>query len=395
MYEIWLVINILWEIALGIWPLLLAAAVAWALLAQWVGRRPDAQWRSALVTAMVVGLLVAVAAAAMIPGWSRASISDMGYWVDWATRRGQDHGQTAGMIPEALALAAGLLGARALVHQVIVRGLRAPRMPHGLAPHELPVASGRVQAVDLPGPGGRRLAAWLALPPGTASGRVPAVLAMHGWGSNLAMMWPVAPPLLAAGYAVLLVDARCHGHSDGESFTSLPRFAEDIAAGLAWLRLQPGIDPQRLALIGHSVGAAAALLHAAHHDDVRAVISLSAFAHPHEVMRRWMVEKQVPYPVLGWYVLRHVQGVIGVRFDAIAPVHTITRVRCPVLLVHGLGDTTVPLEGARRLHAASGTARLLTVEGDHDLRQALERHGHQMVEFLALAMGNGRDKPSP
>ena len=84
MYEIWLVINILWEIALGIWPLLLAAAVAWALLAQWVGRRPDAQWRSALVTAMVVGLLVAVAAAAMIPGWSRASISDMGYWVDWA-----------------------------------------------------------------------------------------------------------------------------------------------------------------------------------------------------------------------------------------------------------------------------------------------------------------------
>lgn len=62
------------------------------------------------------------------------------------------------------------------------------------------------------------------------------------------MMGPVAPPLLAAGYAVLLLDARCRSHGDGESFTSLPGFAANIAAGLAWLRLPPDIDPDRLAL---------------------------------------------------------------------------------------------------------------------------------------------------
>jgi dipeptidyl aminopeptidase/acylaminoacyl peptidase len=191
--------------------------------------------------------------------------------------------------------------------------------------------------------------------------------------------------VLAAGYAVLLVDARCHGHSDGEAFTSMPKFAEDIAAGLAWLRQHPRIDPGRLALIGHSVGAGAALLHAAQHDDVRAVVSLAAFAHPSEVMRRLMAEKRVPYPLLGWYVLRHVQEVIGATFDAIAPVHTITRVRCPVLLVHGLGDTTVPLDDARRLLAASGTARLLTVEGEHDLRESLGLHARSLVDFLSEA----------
>lgn len=84
MYEIWLVINILWEIALGIWQPLLAAAIAWALLALRAARSPDAPWRSGLVPAMGIGLLVAVAAAALIPGWSRSSVSDMGYWVDWA-----------------------------------------------------------------------------------------------------------------------------------------------------------------------------------------------------------------------------------------------------------------------------------------------------------------------
>jgi uncharacterized protein len=289
------------------------------------------------------------------------------------------------MLPEALALAAGLVGARALLHRAILHGLRAPRVAHGLAIPALVAHAGRVQPIDLPGPAGRRLSAWLALPAGAAPGPVPAVLAMHGWGSNLAMMWPVAPPLLAAGYAVLLVDARCHGHSDGEAFTSMPKFAEDIAAGLAWLRQHPRIDPGRLALIGHSVGAGAALLHAAQHDDVRAVVSLAAFAHPSEVMRRLMAEKRVPYPLLGWYVLRHVQEVIGATFDAIAPVHTITRVRCPVLLVHGLGDTTVPLDDARRLLAASGTARLLTVEGEHDLRESLGLHARSLVDFLSEA----------
>jgi uncharacterized protein len=198
--------------------------------------------------------------------------------------------------------------------------------------------------------------------------------------------------LHAAGFAVLLLDARCHGRSDGESFTSMPRFAEDIATGLAWLRGQPDIDGDRVAVLGHSVGAAAALLHASRHHDVRAVVSLSSFAHPHEVMRRFMADKRVPYPVLGWYVLRHVQRVIGSTFDAIAPVRTITRVRCPVLLVHGQQDRTVPFDDARRLQAASADAQLLPVAGDHDLREALMPQADQLVDFLRRALAERRHR---
>ena len=206
---------------------------------------------------------------------------------------------------------------------------------------------------------------------------------MHGWGANASMMASVVAPLHTAGFAVLLLDARCHGRSDDEPFTSMPRFAEDIAAGLAWLRAQPGIAADRLALLGHSVGAGSCLLHASHHHDVCAVVSLSAFAHPTEVMRSWMAEKRVPYPVIGWYVLRHVQRVIGTRFDAIAPVHTIARVRCPVLLVHGNHDATVPVSDAERLLAASaGHAQLLLIDGDHDLREAIDSHGPELVHFL-------------
>lgn len=244
------------------------------------------------------------------------------------------------------------------------------------------VADDVLHEVRIAGPRGKRLFGWYVCAPRAAPHPAPAVLVMHGWGANAAMMGAVVPPLHAAGFAVLLLDARCHGRSDDEAFTSMPRFAEDIAAGLAWLRAQPDIAANRLALLGHSVGAAAALLHASHHHDVRAVVSLSAFAHPHEVMRRFMAEKRVPYPVLGWYVLRHVQRVIGASFDDIAPLNTITRVRCPTLLVHGRSDATVPVSDAQRLQAASGHARLLLVDGDHDLRSPLAAHAPALVDFL-------------
>lgn len=289
------------------------------------------------------------------------------------------------MIIEAGAALAGLWSLRRLAHLAILRGLRAPRVAHDLTRAHPGVAADRVRELRIPGPRGRSLAGWLVSPSGATERPVPAVLVMHGWGANAAMMWPVAPPLHEAGFAVLLIDARCHGHSDDEVFTSMPRFAEDIAAGLAWLRRQLDIAPDRLALLGHSVGAAACLLHASRHHEVRAVVSLSAFAHPREVMRGLMAEKHVPYPVVGWYVMRHVQRVIGTHFDDIAPVNTITRVQCPVLVVHGREDTVVPAGDAARLVSGSGRAHLLQLDGDHDLREALPPHAATVVDFLRVA----------
>ena len=280
-------------------------------------------------------------------------------------------------------------GLRLLAHAAILRGLRAPRVPHTQALTDHGIAANAVQAVRMAGPRGKQLSGWLVSPSGAhphPAHPVPAVLVMHGWGANASMMGAVAAPLHAAGFAVLLLDARCHGNSGDEPFTSMPRFAEDIAAGLAWLRTQPGIAADQLALLGHSVGAGACLLHASHHHDVCAVVSLSAFAHPTEVMRRLLADNRVPYPVIGWYVLRHVQRVIGTTFDAIAPVHTIARVRCPVLLVHGNHDATVPVSDAQRLlAAASGPAQLLLIDGDHDLREAIDAHAPALVDFLRAA----------
>ncbi|WP_235823642.1 alpha/beta hydrolase [Azohydromonas sediminis] len=142
-----------------------------------------------------------------------------------------------------VALGAAAWAAPQLFHRAILHALRAPRVPHTPPVEALPLPHGRLRTLSLAGPGGRRLAAW-AVWPAPARVPAPAVVVMHGWGANASMMWPVVDPLVRAGFAVLLLDARCHGASDDEDFTSMPRFAEDLAAGLRWLAVQPASTPR-------------------------------------------------------------------------------------------------------------------------------------------------------
>lgn len=285
------------------------------------------------------------------------------------------------MIPT-LAAAAALAGlSRAGVHAAIRHGLRAAREDHVGTPARLGLHACEVR---IPTSNGKHLFGWFI----AAADVAPAVVVMHGWGANASLMLAVAQPLHEAGFAVLLLDARGHGRSDDDGFASLPRFAEDIEHGLDWLRRHPGIDAARCAVLGHSVGAGAALLAASRRTDVAAVVSVSAFAHPGELLRRMLAQRRIPYAPVGWYVLHYVQHVIGYRFDDIAPVNTITRVRCPVLLVHGTEDQTVPFDDARRIVAARAhrRVRLVALPGGHDTREAMTERIGALIRFLDLAL---------
>ena len=264
--------------------------------------------------------------------------------------------------------------------------LRAPRIPEQGSPALRGLA---YQTVSIPGARNKQLFGWYIPAPDNA--RAPAVAVLHGWGSNAEMMLPVATPLNQAGYAVLLFDARCHGRSDGDNFASLPRFAEDLDCALGWLAQQPGVDAAKIAVLGHSVGAGAVLLAASRRKDLAAVISVAAFSHPANMMRRFLAARHVPYMPFGWYVMRYVQHIIGHRFDAIAPRHTITQIHCPVLLVHGSGDTVIPVSEAREIHVQrrSDAVQLLILPGEHDSSAELERHADKLLAFLNQATRTG------
>jgi dipeptidyl aminopeptidase/acylaminoacyl peptidase len=266
------------------------------------------------------------------------------------------------------------------LHGLIRLGFRPPQVKEKGTPADLGLD---FETVSIPSANGKRLFGWFI----PAQGLAPAVALLHGWGGNAEMMLPLAPRLHRAGYAVLLFDARCHGRSDPDTFASLPRFAEDLEHALDWLARHPAVDPARLAALGHSVGAGAALLVASRSDRLAAVISVSAFSHPETMMRRFLASRRIPHHPLGRYILRHVEKTIGYRFDDIAPVHTIRRVQCPVLLVHGEEDETVPVEEALAIRDAGKNVALYLLPGSgHDPAGEIEENGAVLMEFLNRAM---------
>ena len=281
-------------------------------------------------------------------------------------------------------LSIGVLAALVL-NYLIRASLTAPRVRESGVPGDVPWREVKIHAAR-----GKTLFGWF-IPAGE---RAPALAILHGWGGNAEMMLPLAKPLHEAGYALLFFDARCHGRSDGDNFASLPRFAADLESALEWLQTQRDVDETRIGVVGHSVGAGAALLLAAQRHDLGAVVSLSAFAHPDSMMRRWLISRRIPFWPLGAYILFYVQRVIGYRFDDIAPVRTIRAANCPVLLVHGIGDETVPMSEAQEIYAnrEGKQVQLLLMPGGHDEYGDMERHMGTVIGFLDGAMRMERVK---
>ena len=284
------------------------------------------------------------------------------------------------MILAVLLLIATVIG---FFHLLIRIGLRAPRIRERDTPQRcgLPYCE-----VSIPTANGKHLFGWFIAAKGDEP--APAVAVLHGWGGNAEMMLPLAAPLHGAGYAVLLFDARNHGRSGKDSFSSMPRFAEDLEHALDWLARQPGVDAGRLAALGHSVGAAAALLVASRRRSLAAAISIASFSHPQGMMLRVLASSHIPYVPIGWYVLHYVQRVIGHRFSDIAPCNSIRKISCPVLLVHGTEDATVPVAEADLIYAnrTGDHVRLLVLNGNHDAVDELEKHIDKLTIFLDQTM---------
>ncbi len=276
----------------------------------------------------------------------------------------------------------GVAFAAAVMHAInrLIRvSLAAPRIQESGVPDGLPW-----NEVRIPTANGKTLFGWLI----PADDKAPALAILHGWGANAEMMLPLAKPLHEAGYTLLFLDARSHGRSDGDSFSSLPRFAEDLEHAVDWLQEKNCAPLGSIGVVGHSVGAGAALLLASRRKDLAAVVSLAAFAHPAAMMRRWLKQKGIPYWPFGAYILFYIQRVIGYRFDDIAPCNTIRQIDCPVLLVHGTEDETVPASEARHIHANRRDERtqLLLMAASHDEYGEIEQQIETMLTFLNASL---------
>lgn len=110
------------------------------------------------------------------------------------------------------------------------------------------------------------------------------VILVHGSQSNKTGMAYTAARLLPHGFSVLLLDLRAHGESGGNYATFDYREALDVEAAVRWVKAQT--SGGRIALLGYSSGAVAALLAAARTPGLAAVVADSAYLDKTDVLRR-------------------------------------------------------------------------------------------------------------
>jgi pimeloyl-ACP methyl ester carboxylesterase len=275
------------------------------------------------------------------------------------------------------------VGASRLFPGLLRRHMAPPTRPQPHTPADLDLPE---VPVTLRSTGDVDLHAWFI----PAGGPAPAIVVLHGWGANASLMLPLAPHLHRAGFHGLFLDARNHGRSEHDDFVSMPRFAEDLEAAVDWL--QDHEDVLSIGVIGHSIGAGAALLSGSRRTDLAAIVSVSAFAHPGEAMSLAPPMRRLPTPVRAG-IFRTMEHTIGFRFDDIAPRATIGRVRAPVLLVHGGADDVVPLDNLCELAEKAPDAETLVVPGaDHASLEAFEPHVGRILGFLRRHLG---EPPTP
>ena len=199
----------------------------------------------------------------------------------------------------------------------------------------------------------------------------PAILYLHGSHWNLTGQTRRIEQLHRFGFAVLAIDYRGFGRSDGE-LPSEASVYEDAQAAWQWLGVrQP--DPARRFIYGHSLGGAVAIDLAARLSDqgepVGGLVAESTFTNLADIAAALTAD---------WLPTRLI---LTQKFDS---VDKIARLKMPVFIAHGTSDRMVPSRFSEALfRAAPAPKKLLLVDGagqnnamivgEHEYRDALAK----------------------
>jgi dipeptidyl aminopeptidase/acylaminoacyl peptidase len=247
--------------------------------------------------------------------------------------------------------------------------------PDYSAPADAPYTA---EEVVVKTPAGHTLAGTLTLPKGASRTRpVSAIVTVTGSGpqdrdENIGLpgfrpFRQLAESLALRGIAVLRMDDRGTGASGGtfKGSTSAD-FAEDVRAGLAYLRTRPEIRADRLGVLGHSEGALIAPMVADAEPTLRAIVLLAGIAQPGRLALHFQLKNQIEHNTALTPEARDSQiAAIPKRIDAMMaadpwmkffltydPAPTMRRVKTPVLILTGSRDQQAVPEQVPLMEAA-------------------------------------------
>ncbi len=237
-------------------------------------------------------------------------------------------------------------------------------------------------------PDGVRLHGWFIPAKGKARGTI---LFLHGNAQNISthvngVLW-----LVDAGYNLFLFDYRGYGLSQGTP--SIPGVHDDAEAALARTFTLPGVDPNRVVVLGQSLGGSVAVSAVALSPDknrVKALIIDSAFSSWRKIAREKLGDFFLTWPFQ--YPLSYL---FNDDYSPLARIKDIAPV--PLLIIQGERDRVVPLHHARDLYAAAGEPKKLWLvpEAGHIQSFYVQRVRRALLHYLARILAGPLGKSGP
>ena len=198
--------------------------------------------------------------------------------------------------------------------------------------------------VSIPLPDAKPIHGWWY--PTTQSGETHAILYFHGKGGNLSHRGRFVRDLASrSGSEILMIDFPGYGRSDGKLGE-----ADCNAAALAayrWLLDEKKIPEQRITVLGESLGGGPAVELAPKVPCGRLVLACTYTSIPEAAEHRFW-----------WLPCR---WLMHTKFENEKRLRDVT---CPVIIVHGTNDETIPFSHGERLFAAANEPkRFIRLEG--------------------------------
>lgn len=262
---------------------------------------------------------------------------------------------------------------------MVAFGLFQAMFPQRIITTETPANYGLAfEDVRLTTSDGLNLAAWYV--PSQDNASKSAIVVLHGYPASKGDLI-ARVQFLAAKHALLLVDFRYFGGSEGSYTTFGIRENADALAAIDYLKSR---GAEKIGIYGFSMGGAVALTAATRSEDVAAVVAEAPYA-----SLSYMAEE--PYILLGplkrplgWLLNQAATAVTGTDLEKASPLAAAATSRKPTLLIHSRADEVMPFRNAEALWSAMSAnpaARSLFFE-DQEHGAASDEFARTVDEFF-------------
>ncbi len=181
------------------------------------------------------------------------------------------------------------------------------------------------------------------------------IILQHGYESNRDEMLDEAALLIANGYGVAMIDVRAHGESGGEMISFGGHEMKDLDALYNYLLLQPDVDPNKIGILGNSMGGSLVIQYAAQNPNINAVVAVSAFSSIDDTVQTSVEHfTNLPGWLFGRPMIWFAEQEVGFSVDTVAATGKIGQISPrPVFLLQGGEDVVVDPASGRRLYEAA------------------------------------------